>query len=190
MSWLSNLRKNPAKMTAEALYLAIVAQARRPIFFMDLGVPDTVDGRFDLIVVHSYLVLRRLKAAGEEGQELAQLLFDEVFSNFDASLREMGVGDLIVGKRIKSMATAYYGRVEAYEAPLLAEDQTGLCQALMRNVYRGEEALEDQARALAAYMIEAYTCLSGQQISHIFEGKLHFGDGPVATADRKEVSEQ
>ena len=68
MSWLSNLRKNPAKATAEALYLAIVTQARRPIFFVELGVPDTVDGRFDLIVVHSYLVVRRLKAAGEEGQ--------------------------------------------------------------------------------------------------------------------------
>lgn len=99
----------------DKLYAAIVAQARSESFYRDCGVPDTVDGRFDLIVLHTYIVLDRLRAEGEAGRKLSQQLFDTLFDDMDRSLREMGVGDLSVGKHVKRMASGFYGRMKAYD---------------------------------------------------------------------------
>src|SRR5689334_9758544 len=93
---------------AAALYAAIVSQARRPEFYESMGVPDTLDGRFDLIVLHASIYLKRLRAAGPEGRDLAQALFDTMFDNLDQSLREMGVGDVTVPKKIRAMVEAFY----------------------------------------------------------------------------------
>src|SRR5512135_2803202 len=109
-------KRGPHEAEATRLYDAIVSQARRPEFYEGGGVPDSIDGRFELIVLHAYLVLRRLRAAGGAGEPLAQALVDVLFADLDASLREMGAGDLGVGKRVKRMATAFYGRIGAYEA--------------------------------------------------------------------------
>ena len=130
MPWL---RPDPARHAAEELYAVVVAQARRPEFYRDLGVPDTVDGRFELVALHTFLALRRLRskanAAGAR-QALVEVFVDDM----DASLREMGAGDLGVGRRVKTMAQALYGRIAAYEAGLAGSEQA-LVEALRRNVF-------------------------------------------------------
>jgi cytochrome b pre-mRNA-processing protein 3 len=113
MSLASLFRRNRHRDAALRLYHAIVAQARAPVFFAGFGVPDTFDGRFELIALHGYLVLNRLKAEGPRMAELAQELFDVMFADFDRGLREMGVGDLGVGRQVKTMAQAFYGRIGA-----------------------------------------------------------------------------
>jgi len=108
------------------LYGALVAQARSKSFFADGGIPDTMDGRFDLMVVHAFLLIRRLNKAGNAGEELAQQVFDGMFRDLDNSLREIGVGDLSVPKKIKVMAKAFYGPCEAYEEAIDNGDKTNL----------------------------------------------------------------
>lgn len=138
--------------SARSVYQALVEQSRQPTFYTDLGVPDTVDGRFDMICVHAFLVIRRLQAEPGDGPELAQGVFDAMFRDMDRNLREMGVGDLSVGKHVKGMAKAYYGRAAAYEAGLAAEDASVLDAALRRNLYRKTDPAAWQVRAVADYM--------------------------------------
>src|SRR5215467_3304390 len=108
--------------TIETIYGMIVTQAREPLFYRELGVPDTVDGRFDLILLHLWIVLSRLRAAEagkEPGQGLSQALFDRFCEDMDDNLREMGVGDLAVPKRMQAFGEAFYGRSRAYDAALV-----------------------------------------------------------------------
>ena len=128
-------RRNPLKPIANALYDQIVAQARQPIFYIEAEVPDTVDGRYEMVSLHAFLVMRHLKREGELGQELSQTLFDRMFADMDHSLREIGVGDLSIGKRIKGMAQVFYGRVVAYAEALDGESDETLEEALARNHY-------------------------------------------------------
>ncbi|MEL7030495.1 MAG: ubiquinol-cytochrome C chaperone family protein, partial [Pseudomonadota bacterium] len=102
-------RPSASKRAAEALYAATVAQARTPAFFERLGAPDTVEGRFDVLVLHVHLLLRRLRGEGEAASSVGQLLFDVMFKDMDASLREMGVGDLVISKRMQKLVSALYG---------------------------------------------------------------------------------
>jgi cytochrome b pre-mRNA-processing protein 3 len=127
----------PGKLAARRLFRGIMAQARAPELYLEGGVADTVDGRFDLAVLHLYFMLRRLKEAGAPGRAMSQLVFDAAFSNFDEALREMGVGDLSVGKKIRKMAEAFYGRLDAYERALTEGTQGAFEAALVRNMYRG-----------------------------------------------------
>ena len=136
---------------ARALYLKIVEQARVPGFYRDCGVPDSLDGRFEMVALHVFLVLHRLKRDQLQTVELAQQLFDILFQDMDASLRELGVGDLGVGSRIKTMVKGLYGRIAAYEAGLDAWPDKGpevLADALRRNLYGTAEpsalALRDE----------------------------------------------
>ncbi len=146
-------RRTPDLKAADALFAAVVAQSRRPEFYRELGVPDTLDGRFDMINLHVVLVMRRLKH--KDHAPVSQALFDAYFKNLDSSLREMGVGDLTVPKRIRVMAEAFYGRVKAYESAF-ADDapEDALALAITRNVFRSEdgEPLTPAAQTLAAYM--------------------------------------
>jgi cytochrome b pre-mRNA-processing protein 3 len=98
----------------ERLYEQIVAQARRPWLYGTIGVPDTVDGRFDMIVLHAYLIFDRLGQADERAKALSQAVFDEMFKDMDRSLREMGASDLAVGPKVRRMAEVFYGRSQAY----------------------------------------------------------------------------
>ncbi len=107
----------PLRGTIEAIYGMIVTQAREPLFYRDLGVPDTVNGRFDLLVLHLWMVLRRFRSA-EGGADLSQALFDHFCEDMDANLREMGVGDLTVPKRMQAFGEAFYGRAAAYDLAL------------------------------------------------------------------------
>ncbi len=130
-SWF---RPSPLESGAHRLYARVVEQARAPAFYAAYGVPDTLDGRFEMVVLHVFVALRRMKRDGAATSALAQALFDAMFDDMDRSLREIGVGDLSVGKRVKDMARGLYGRIAAYDAGL---DDAGdaLVEALARNVY-------------------------------------------------------
>jgi cytochrome b pre-mRNA-processing protein 3 len=159
MLWpFSHFRKPraPSRRTIEAIYGMIVAQAREPWFYRALGVPDMVDGRFDMVLLHLWMVLRRLKAGDDEA--LPQALFDHFCSDMDANLREMGVGDLTVPKRMQAFGEAFYGRSAAYDLAL-AEGQEPLAQALNKNIYNGQDI--ESARRLAAYTVDAIAVLAG-----------------------------
>jgi cytochrome b pre-mRNA-processing protein 3 len=153
----------------ERLYGSIVAAARRPEFYLRHGVPDTVDGRFDLIVVHMFLVLERLK--GEAHADLRQALTDTFFKDMDRSLREMGTGDLSVGKKVRKMAEAFFGRIKAYGE---AGNVDALSEAVARNVYA--ELDTTPAPALAQYMVLARQRLSAQDEADIISGQFKLPD--------------
>jgi cytochrome b pre-mRNA-processing protein 3 len=137
----------PLRGTIEAIYGMIVTQAREPSFYRDLGVPDTVDGRFDLLVLHLWMVLRRFKSI-EGGADLSQALFDHFCDDMDANLREMGVGDLTVPKRMQAFGEAFYGRAAAYDL-VLASGTEPLARALCKNILNGKAV--EKARRLATY---------------------------------------
>jgi cytochrome b pre-mRNA-processing protein 3 len=137
--------------TIEAIYGMIVTQAREPIFYRDLGVPDTVNGRFDLLLLHLWLLLRRLRTA-QGATVLSQALFDRFCEDMDDNLREMGIGDQTVPKRMRAFGEAFYGRVQAYDQAYDQATEAGgeaLASAICKNILNG--AGMDQAQRLAAY---------------------------------------
>jgi cytochrome b pre-mRNA-processing protein 3 len=144
-----------------------------PAFFTELGVPDTPMGRYDLIVLHVFLVLRRLRAGGAPGRELAQALFDHMFGDIDLSLREMGVGDLSVGRKVKELAQGFYGRVAAYEEGLARRDAT-LAAALRRNLYAGGEAAEANLEALEGYVRAEAERMENLPFEELLTGEVRF----------------
>jgi cytochrome b pre-mRNA-processing protein 3 len=170
--------RNP---TIEVVYGMIVAQARSPSFYRDYGVPDTVSGRFDMIVLHLVLVLRRLRQAPANVHPLGQQIFDRFCRDMDHNFREMGVGDLAVPKEMRRVAEAFYGRAGAYEAALDGGDRVVLEAALARNVFGvGEPPLG--ARRLAAYMHQAARQLATQDPA---AGELQLPDpATVSAAER------
>ena len=121
---------------AEKLYAAAIEVARRPIFYEQFGVKDSVDGRFDSLSLVVILIMRKLKNCGADGKEISQKLFDSMFADMDLSLREMGAGDIGVSKRVRTMAEAFLGRLEAYVTALDHNDRTALAAALRRNLFR------------------------------------------------------
>ncbi|WP_298725189.1 ubiquinol-cytochrome C chaperone family protein [uncultured Ferrovibrio sp.] len=157
-----------------ALYNRIVAQARQPVFYSHLSVPDSLDGRFDMIVLHAILVMRRLGQIGEEGRKLSQALFDLLFADMDSSLREIGVGDLSVGKKVKAMGQAFYGRADAYEAALKAGTEEALTAALGRNLYGTQQPTPPAVSAMAAYMRQADAALAAQPPQELLAGNPTF----------------
>jgi cytochrome b pre-mRNA-processing protein 3 len=163
--------------TAASLYAAAVAQARQPAFYTALGVPDTLDGRFELIVLHVHLLCRRLGTLGEAGAAPAQALFDTMFRDMDRNLRELGVSDPSLPRRIKSMIQAYYGRVKAYDAAL-AEGEGALAQAIARNVYN--KAAAPGADALAQYALAAARRLDTTAPTALMAGRDLFPPAPGA----------
>jgi cytochrome b pre-mRNA-processing protein 3 len=165
-------RRDPA---ANPLYGQIVAQARQPAFYLAGKVPDTVQGRFEMIALHMFLVLHRLKQEGEQGADLAQDLFDLMFQDMDRNLRELGTGDLAVGKRIKTLAKGLYGRIAAYEGGLADHAESGdLEQALARNVFGSDQAASEALKELASYLRRAVKGLAGQPYRDIAAGKVIF----------------
>ena len=160
------------------LYGAIVAQAREPAFYSAYGVPDTVQGRFDLIVLHLVLVIAQIgREAGEQAlpsegaaRAIGQQLFDTFCRDLDDNLREMGVGDLAVPKKMRSFAEAFYGRQAAYVAALAATDRRELENALARNIFDDAKSGERAVR-LAAY-VRAALAQFGQQGQSAFEAAL------------------
>jgi cytochrome b pre-mRNA-processing protein 3 len=172
MAVFSFFRERPEKTAATALYGAIVSQSRQPEFYSQMGVPDTLDGRFDVLLLNASLAMRRLTGAGARGGKVSQALFNLMFLDLDHSLREMGVGDLVVPKRIKEMGEAFYGRALAYDKALEAGDREALEAALVRNVFRG--GASDGASALATYAERAYALLKAQSVEDLCDGRVEF----------------
>lgn len=162
---------------AEKLYTEIVRQARQPVFYLKAAVPDTVDGRFEMISLQAFLVMRRLKSEDTEAQDLSQALFDRMFADMDHSIREIGVGDLSVGKRIKAMAEVFYGRIIAYETALDGGDED-LEVALARNHYGTLEASPDGTilGQMADYIRRNDEMLKSQSIVDLKKGIVQFAD--------------
>jgi cytochrome b pre-mRNA-processing protein 3 len=177
-------RRDPQATTITALYGAIVAQARNPVFYLGFGAPDTPEGRFDMIVLHLALVCRRLgRAAGPErgpAQAVSQAVFDLFCRDMDHNLREMGVSDLGVPKKMQKLAEAFYGRLDVYDRALAAAGDGELAAALGRNVL-GEGAPAAAAPRLAAYVRMAADRLDACAISDLGDGKVDFPD-PATTA--------
>lgn len=178
-------RRNPCEAAAGALYGAAVAQSRRPEFYTRCGVPDSVDGRFDMIAVHVFLLLHRLKQDHPAAAELAQGVFDAMFEDMDESLREMGAGDLGVGPRVKAMVRGLYGRVAAYDAGLAGEAGE-LEAALGRNLYGTTDPAPACTAAMAAYMRDQAAHLAGQDLARLMAGQVAFGEPP--SPDKDETS--
>ncbi len=176
MSWFARLfRSEPQKIAAERLYAALVTQAREPGFYREGRVPDSLDGRFELVALHAFLLLRRLRAEGQAGAALAQALFDRMFVDMDESLREIGVGDLSVGKRVKAMAKAFYGRAAAYEAGLADSAPATLEEALARNLYGTlPERQGLPLAAMARYLRQAAAEIGAQPAAGLMAGEASF----------------
>jgi cytochrome b pre-mRNA-processing protein 3 len=173
MNWLKRLHKfltRPVVDPAVAeIYNRCVAQARRPEFYRLLAMPDTLDGRFDLLLLHILMVMRRLGAE----IKVKQQLFDLMFADMDRSLREMGVGDMSVGKKIKPMISAFYGREQAYEKAL-GESDAALQDVLNRNLYAAAAIEPDILRQMAGYVRRSILALEKQPLPDLVSGHVEF----------------
>jgi cytochrome b pre-mRNA-processing protein 3 len=166
-------RRRPQERAGFLLYGAAVAVAREPALYADIGAPDTTAGRFELICLHTGLVIRRLRAfKAPEADALAQAVFDAMFADMDLTLREMGVGDLSVGKKVKNLWEGFHGRAESYGAAMDAGDEATLAQALERNVWAGAEPPEGAARALAAHALAFARGLEALDLASLSAGQV------------------
>jgi cytochrome b pre-mRNA-processing protein 3 len=168
-------RKSGPPQAIHDIYQIIVDQARKPRFYTDLDVPDSVDGRFEMVTLHAFLVIRRLKGESESSSDAAQALFDLMFEDMDVSLREMGAGDRGVGKRVKAMVQAFYGRIASYEAGLAGEEGA-LEDALSRNVYATVEPREAAVAELACYLCAQAAHMVTLNLPDVENGKFVFED--------------
>ncbi|WP_237477708.1 ubiquinol-cytochrome C chaperone family protein [Lichenibacterium dinghuense] len=169
-------RRRPSRnrVTLDRLHGEIVGAVRRPAFYLDYGVPDTFEGRFELLALHAGLVLRRFNAAEAPGPAVAQDLVDTVFAHLEADLREAGVGDITVPKRMKKLCEAFLGRSAAYDAGLRAGAEA-LAAAVGRNVYAGRGGTEAAAR-MARYAAAAAEALAATPLDGCLAGPLPFPD--------------
>ncbi len=183
---LPRIRRGRHDRSIDALYGMIVAQARSTAFYAGYGVPDTVQGRFDLIVLHLVLILRRLdrqndteaERGGGPARNLGQRLFDLFCRDLDDNLREMGVGDLAVPKEMRRFAEAFYGRQAAYRGALAATEEPELEKALARNIY-GTAGVDDRAARLARYTRAAARRLDTAEEGALLAGQVVFPNPEV-----------
>jgi cytochrome b pre-mRNA-processing protein 3 len=174
------------RIPAERLYGEAVRQARAPAFYGEGRVPDTVEGRFEALALHGFLVLHRLKSEGDQGRALAQEFFDAMFEDMDRNLREIGIGDLAVGKRIRLLAENFYGRIKSYEEGLSGHIGA-LESAVARNLLTDTPAARSAtgvppippfAAAVAAYIRQEVAGLAAQGYRALAEGRIGFGPPP------------
>ena len=166
MIMLQNLfRSRGRERLGQPLYEAAVRQARDPAFYRRLGVADRIDARFELYTLHVLLLVMRLRDEDERGAEAAQDLFNTYVSALDHALRELGVGDVSVGKKMRKLGEALYGRMTAYEVPLRDADGASLAASLARNVYESEDPAT--GTALAAYALASRSRLAAQALAAV-----------------------
>jgi cytochrome b pre-mRNA-processing protein 3 len=170
---------------ATKLYGSAVTQARDPVFYAIYGVPDTPEGRFGMLIVHLYLVLERLKGEGEAGAALSRSLVEAFITDMDDSMREMGVGDWSVPRKVKKATAALYDRVSQYRASVAEAGGAALVEALRRDVYGSIAPAEGSvggATALAAYMCNATAALAAQAAAEVLAGCIVF---PAASSGNR-----
>jgi cytochrome b pre-mRNA-processing protein 3 len=161
-----------------------VAQARCARFYQDYGVADTVLGRFDMIVLHAAVLLRRMRAGDAAMQGVAQGVFDAFCLDIDHNLREMGISDQGVPRQMKRVGEAFYGRARAYDAALAQADDGMLADALARNVYaEAADSSQVATTRLAAYVRQMADALERQDLAALAQGKVQFPEpAPLKTA--------
>ena len=167
--------KNQDANTIAKLYFHTVEQARHSFFYHTLKVPDTIDGRFDMIVLHIILILNRLNDGNYRTARFAKRFLDHFFLDLDRNLRELGVSDLSVPKKMKKMAEAFYGRMAAYKSPLLNNDLKKLALALDRNIFP-DQNIESESKFLARYMNRVARELDTQSTKEILSGQVSWID--------------
>ena len=167
-------RSPSIRRTAAALYSEVVAAARAPGFYAELGVPDTIEGRYEMIVLHVVLVLRSLRAPGANQKRLAQALVDFMAADLDRSIRELGVGDMSVGKFMKRLGQGLYGRAAAYDGALDNSDAAALEEAILRNIFDGYDPGDRILAAFARYVRAQTDHLAGLPIGPIVAGHVDF----------------
>lgn len=160
---------------AEKLYAECVRAGREPLFYQDFGVPDTLDGRFDMIVLHAVLMVRRLSREGLDGRDLSQVLFDKLFVDMDRSVREIGVGDLSVARHMRRMMTAFNGRLARYDRALTGGDRDDLRAAVRANVYGTVKSpSEEGVSVLSLYTRVCARILDAAEMSDFVRGEVRF----------------
>ncbi len=158
-----------------SLYASIILQARTESFYSLYGVPDTLNGRFDLITLHMFIVLRRLKDLGDEGVKVSQNLFDIMFADMDRNMREMGVGDLRVGKKVKALATAFYGRIKSYDNGIAGLNDETLVGCLKRNLFLDTVPNEEHVLIVMNYLVREIKASKNWTIADIKTNNISFG---------------
>jgi cytochrome b pre-mRNA-processing protein 3 len=171
-------RSKPTQAVGKMLYASVVEQSRQPALYLDFAAPDTVEGRFEIYTLHTVLLLERLRVAEPAQKQLAgatsQALFDTYVRELDNGLREMGVGDLSVGKKMRKLGEAFYGRGRNYDAALAAlPDQAALLALLGRTVYAGVD--EPPVGRLAGYVLRQREVLSAQPTEALLAGEVTWG---------------
>ncbi|MBE7185198.1 MAG: ubiquinol-cytochrome C chaperone [Methylobacterium mesophilicum] len=170
---LFSRKRQANRAIIEALYGQIVAAARQPAFYAQWNVPDTPLGRFEMIGLHVFLVLRRLQDQSVAARDVAQEVTDTFFADIEGSLRDLGIGDLGIPKRVKKLARMFYGRTASYGEALERDDRAVLADALVRNIRPGA-ARDAEADALASYVSAAAALLAAQPLDGIVAGNLRF----------------
>lgn len=171
---LSLFRKKTPSEPVFAVYRAIVAQSRRPVYYAEWQVPDTVTGRFDMISLHLALLFRRLRSADPRVKEFSQAVFDLFFKDMDRSLREMGAGDLAVPKKVQKMGSLFYGLLDSVSDALDRNDLDALTAVLVRNVYA--DTAVPEAGELARYLHAEALRLAAQPVDTIVSGVVSMGE--------------
>ena len=168
----SLFKPKPAQIAGRALYGRVVEQSRSPLLYRDLGVPDTVEGRFEIYSLHVVLLLERLRGQGALAGDVSQALFDAYVRGLDDALREMGVNDVTVGKKMRRLGEAFYGRGKNYQAALDAlPDRAPLEAVLARTVYAG---VEDRSAELADYVLEQRQALAANALGRLCDGAVEW----------------
>jgi cytochrome b pre-mRNA-processing protein 3 len=166
-------RPRPSKAAGAALFQAVTRQARRPAFYAEFGVPDTVEGRFELYSLHVVLLVCRLKGEGPQASEVSQALFDSYLRSLDDALREMGVGDLSVGKKMRKLGEAFYGRAKAYDAAL-GESSEALSALIGRTMFA--DAPNGDVAAVTDYVRRAFDHLRAQPLEPLLSGQVAWAE--------------
>jgi cytochrome b pre-mRNA-processing protein 3 len=169
-------RGDSQREAGRALFRAVATQARSPEFHTRFAVPDTIDGRFDLLALHGFLAMEGLKGGGKNTESVGTHLATALFESLEEALRELGVGDMGILRRIKAMANAFYGRLTVYAA---AKSESDMQEALIRNLFRGESNREDEALLLARYMLNSLEKINAPEAQAVLpNGEIHFAELP------------
>jgi cytochrome b pre-mRNA-processing protein 3 len=175
MLYLFTKQGRLSRRQAKELYKIVISHARNPVFYSEFNVPDTMEGRFEMVTLHGGLLVNYLcrPEMGIEGRKLAQAFFDEMFKSIDLSIREMGVGDLAVPRRIKKMMTNFKGRAFAYDEATKVNINE-IIHALSRNIYKNEKPSEQVIQKFAEYVQLCVIELEKQSLSDFWQGKVRF----------------
>jgi cytochrome b pre-mRNA-processing protein 3 len=167
-------RQRPTQAMGRALYARAVEQSRSAALYADYGAPDTVEGRFEIYTLHVVLLLERLRGHGDQAAETSQSLFDTYVKALDHALRELGVGDLSVGKKMRRLGEAFYGRGKSYASAFAALPATAELEALLtRTVFADAES--PRTAELTAYVMRQRAALANQPLDGLLAGEVVWG---------------